>query len=906
MRAEGHQATAEFGITIVNPPESHGRRKRSSSGSMVTSLAMSEIHPESSSRSVVALNKAAAMLKHSASQNSIAGGVKVRSPLASQVVLPISRPFLAVGEVDQGLVVGRVDISSPQPSSSKLFIQKQKNNQPTQTPPKNLATLPSIATSLLPAQKAQPHQNPPKGAVPFKVQIRPSLCGQFTVVAETYGVPLLDCTGSIPMDRRCTTAVYGHAIKARGAVLLIPGFASNRAVFDMGGGKCRDGPSFFEYLARRGYDTFAIDLRGSRQAMRMGSKPPAFMKEHVEVDVPSAIKFIKTIGRYEKVYLIGHSMGGAISCAVAGHIPDDIAGIVHLAGLYHYTIPYVHDFLEFYRARCPTTVRNAIRTSAGIALRSAVSILSPTVSSLLHFLSPPPSTRCIEAPATPSTPGSTESEGAPNLQVAPPPNSLSALSRSLFVELRRKPIPLRSAVDFCLYLKKFVPTKVEKFLMNCMYPSPWLPYSVDDPWALVDMSAESPTIGIYIAITKMAVQDDVYNNWVLESVSHRAEVQQIEEGAQNYEAAPIKSQRSKSLSDALPSISSKGLASLAHITAQASTLTTSTKLKQALQPVLEPLSIGDSSESGDPCASADGSAEPMNPVASPTPTRPTSSKSIPTPVPTPSATPPPAPTAAGKAVEANPSWNELAPYLERFEQLEHLPLFFCPANADAILRKEDTMAGYRRSGSRWKEVIEYGGEKKKPSPVVSLSEFERGGGGGVGARPKVVLTIGDEGDGSESSGGSRSSSVTTSPEPVFAKPMGKSGKRRSMAASIRFTPLKDDSGICLQSSDDSCSSSSDATTAPTMVESPASSACSSSSSLSPALEAEKKGGGRSAGNGKPGLKPRYAVPEDFSYGHCDILGGRHAEKVWERIADWLDATTAREKEWRFRRRYSAK
>ncbi|KAI8854550.1 Alpha/Beta hydrolase protein [Chytridium lagenaria] len=154
----------------------------------------------------------------------------------------------------------------------------------------------------------------------------------------------MDCTGHIPMDRRCVTAVYGHAMKARGAVLLIPGFASNRAVFDMGGGKGGDGPSFFEYLAKRGYDTYSIDLRGSRNALSLGSKPPAFLKEHVEVDVPSAIKFIKCIGPYEKVYLIGHSMGGAISCAVAGHVPDEVAGIVHLAGLYHYTIPYMHDF----------------------------------------------------------------------------------------------------------------------------------------------------------------------------------------------------------------------------------------------------------------------------------------------------------------------------------------------------------------------------------------------------------------------------------------------------------------------------------------------------------------------------------------------------------------------------------
>ncbi|KAJ1545178.1 hypothetical protein HK405_008100, partial [Cladochytrium tenue] len=56
----------------------------------------------------------------------------------------------------------------------------------------------------------------------------------------------------------------------------------------------------------------------------------------------------------------------------------------------------------------------------------------------------------------------------------------------------------------------------------------------------------------------------------------------------------------------------------------------------------------------------------------------------------------------------------------------------------------------------------------------------------------------------------------------------------------------------------------------------------------------------------PGLSGRYEVPGNVSFGHCDILGGRDADRVWERIADWLDATSSREREWRFRRRFSAR
>ncbi|KAI8854551.1 hypothetical protein BC829DRAFT_194739 [Chytridium lagenaria] len=233
---------------------------------------------------------------------------------------------------------------------------------------------------------------------------------------------------------------------------------------------------------------------------------------------------------------------------------------------------------------------------------------------------------------------------------------------------------------------------------------------------------------------------------------------------------------------------------------------------------------------------------------------------------------PPSSAATPKSVENNISWNELSPYLERFEQLEHLPLFFCHANADAILRKEDTMAGYRRSGSKWKEVIEYVEEvAKKPVRAATLP---------VSLSIEPVKSKVDDGTSHlsvlDDAGSDGSQSSTASPDPIRSR---KPGKRR-LAASIKLTPLKDDSGIDL----DKPVLASPVATTPVTVE-------------PPVMEPPKR---------KEGLKSRYSVPETFKYGHCDILGGRHAEQVWERIVDWLDATTAREREWRFKRRYSAK
>ena len=53
---------------------------------------------------------------------------------------------------------------------------------------------------------------------------------------------------------------------------------------------------------------FAMDLRGSERSLALGASPPSSIQEHIEVDVPSVIAFVKTLVSQERVYLIGHSM----------------------------------------------------------------------------------------------------------------------------------------------------------------------------------------------------------------------------------------------------------------------------------------------------------------------------------------------------------------------------------------------------------------------------------------------------------------------------------------------------------------------------------------------------------------------------------------------------------------------
>ncbi|KAI8616016.1 hypothetical protein BC830DRAFT_238671 [Chytriomyces sp. MP71] len=282
-------------------------------------------------------------------------------------------------------------------------------------------------------------------------------------------------------------------------------------MFNIGGGNGKSGPSFFEYLASRGFDTYAIDMRGTRESLSMGSAAPAYIKEHIEVDVPSAIACIKRLG-HEKVYLVGHSMGGAISCAVAGRFPHDVAGVVHLAGLYHLTIPILGDVVDLYRANCPQVVQNIIQAGTSLAVRSLFYYLSPALHSISGALSP-------NEPVVALPPYHR------HLVPSNPPRTISSSAQYAVTYIRRQRVPIRPVVEALLYIRRFLPTAVSQAVMNMLYPSPWLPYSVEDPGTLTELSLESPTVGIMVSVGKLALNSDL-NQWLESSSAHRAEIPQ--------------------------------------------------------------------------------------------------------------------------------------------------------------------------------------------------------------------------------------------------------------------------------------------------------------------------------------------------------------------------------------------
>lgn len=117
----------------------------------------------------------------------------------------------------------------------------------------------------------------------------------------------------------------------RGALLMIHGFGQNRYAWHL------PSRSFSNYLAAEGYDVFNLDLRGHGRSRHLGAHPPKDIADYVREDVPAAVDSVQRLSGFERVFLVGHSLGGLISYAATPAIANQIAGIITLGSPYHFT-----------------------------------------------------------------------------------------------------------------------------------------------------------------------------------------------------------------------------------------------------------------------------------------------------------------------------------------------------------------------------------------------------------------------------------------------------------------------------------------------------------------------------------------------------------------------------------------
>src|SRR5512137_622527 len=120
-----------------------------------------------------------------------------------------------------------------------------------------------------------------------------------------------------------------RAPERRPPVLLVHGLSANRWTMDSG----VEGFSLAAHLARAGFRTFSLDLRGHGDSRRPPRDPESWnFDRYVEEDVPAALDAIRRETGEDQVLWVGHSLGavaGLVSCQLH---PERIAGIVAIAG----------------------------------------------------------------------------------------------------------------------------------------------------------------------------------------------------------------------------------------------------------------------------------------------------------------------------------------------------------------------------------------------------------------------------------------------------------------------------------------------------------------------------------------------------------------------------------------------
>ncbi|MCC6130354.1 MAG: alpha/beta hydrolase [Acidobacteria bacterium] len=112
-------------------------------------------------------------------------------------------------------------------------------------------------------------------------------------------------------------------------VILIHGLGQNRFSYDL------SRRSMMNYLVGEGFDVYNAELRGHGLSRANGSPYPREFDDYVDYDVPALIEFVRRLSRHEKVFIIGHSLGGTISYAAAPDQQPYLKGLVPIAGPCH-------------------------------------------------------------------------------------------------------------------------------------------------------------------------------------------------------------------------------------------------------------------------------------------------------------------------------------------------------------------------------------------------------------------------------------------------------------------------------------------------------------------------------------------------------------------------------------------
>jgi len=137
-------------------------------------------------------------------------------------------------------------------------------------------------------------------------------------------------------------------IPKENVVLFVHGIPNpGSVIFDLG----ISGYSWLEYMAERGFDAFALDIRGFGRSTRpaeMKESPhqnlPLVRADQVMRDIDVAVDYIRSKRKVDKVNIIGYSIGASWSALYATLHPEKVNKLVMFGAIYGKNSTFVATF----------------------------------------------------------------------------------------------------------------------------------------------------------------------------------------------------------------------------------------------------------------------------------------------------------------------------------------------------------------------------------------------------------------------------------------------------------------------------------------------------------------------------------------------------------------------------------
>lgn len=111
---------------------------------------------------------------------------------------------------------------------------------------------------------------------------------------------------------------------------------------------------YYDHLAlvllENGFNVVTVDLRGvGTSSVRSCRKVNFGYKEMVEYDWPAVIQYVKRLFAQNRIFLLGHSLGGQLSTLYEANTQDNISGLILVAAcsVFYKKYPFPYNIKTF-------------------------------------------------------------------------------------------------------------------------------------------------------------------------------------------------------------------------------------------------------------------------------------------------------------------------------------------------------------------------------------------------------------------------------------------------------------------------------------------------------------------------------------------------------------------------------